>query len=157
MLLWLECLKSTKYDKIRQIIILLKRKMNTKKVFNLWLNRDSTTFNTFEHFFSSSNTIKFSLFFFLLFFSEHVDTEEAKNLFEANYSHVYYILYDTFVQAETNLRQRGKILPFFKLNKKLQNSHPATLRFQCQVQISSVVMLTVWCFHNALLLKLSVS
>uniref|UniRef100_A0A8D8AP22 Probable Rho GTPase-activating protein CG5521 n=1 Tax=Culex pipiens TaxID=7175 RepID=A0A8D8AP22_CULPI len=37
---------------------------------------------------------------------EHVDTEEAKNLFEANYSHVYYILYDTFVQAETNLRQR---------------------------------------------------
>ncbi|XP_065085904.1 probable Rho GTPase-activating protein CG5521 isoform X2 [Ochlerotatus camptorhynchus] len=37
---------------------------------------------------------------------EHVDSEEAKNLFEANYSHVYYILYDTFVQAETNLRQR---------------------------------------------------
>ncbi|XP_062564047.1 probable Rho GTPase-activating protein CG5521 isoform X2 [Armigeres subalbatus] len=37
---------------------------------------------------------------------EHVDSEEAKNLFEANYSHVYYILYDTFVQAEANLRQR---------------------------------------------------
>ncbi|XP_058461535.1 probable Rho GTPase-activating protein CG5521 isoform X1 [Malaya genurostris] len=39
---------------------------------------------------------------------EHVDGEEAKNLFEANYSHVYYILYDTFVQAETNLRQRDQ-------------------------------------------------
>uniref|UniRef100_A0AAG5CY21 Rap-GAP domain-containing protein n=1 Tax=Anopheles atroparvus TaxID=41427 RepID=A0AAG5CY21_ANOAO len=37
---------------------------------------------------------------------EHVDTDEAKNLFEANYSHVYYILYDTFVQAEANLKQR---------------------------------------------------
>ncbi|XP_058130699.1 probable Rho GTPase-activating protein CG5521 isoform X3 [Anopheles coustani] len=37
---------------------------------------------------------------------EHVDSEEAKNLFEANYSHVYYILYDTFVQAEANLKQR---------------------------------------------------
>lgn len=42
-------------------------------------------------------------------FSEHVDIEEAKSLFETNYSHVYYILYDTFVQAETNLRQRGNI------------------------------------------------
>uniref|UniRef100_A0A182PPZ3 Rap-GAP domain-containing protein n=1 Tax=Anopheles epiroticus TaxID=199890 RepID=A0A182PPZ3_9DIPT len=37
---------------------------------------------------------------------EHVDSDEAKNLFEANYSHVYYILYDTFVQAEANLKQR---------------------------------------------------
>lgn len=77
------------------------------------ITSESTTFNTFEHFFSSSSyTINFYLFFF--FVSEHVDTEEAKNLFEANYSHVYYILYDTFVQAETNLRQRGKILFFFQ-------------------------------------------
>ncbi|XP_055618847.1 probable Rho GTPase-activating protein CG5521 isoform X2 [Toxorhynchites rutilus septentrionalis] len=37
---------------------------------------------------------------------DHVDSEEAKNIFETNYSHVYYILYDTFVQAEANLRQR---------------------------------------------------
>ena len=43
-----------------------------------------------------------------LFVAEHVDSDEAKNLFEANYSHVYYILYDTFVQAEANLKQRGK-------------------------------------------------
>ena len=39
---------------------------------------------------------------------EHVDSEEAKNLFETNYSNCYYILYDTFVQAENNLKQRGK-------------------------------------------------
>lgn len=39
---------------------------------------------------------------------EHVDIDEAKSIFESNYSHVYFILYDTFVQAETNLRQRGK-------------------------------------------------
>ncbi|CAD7084282.1 unnamed protein product [Hermetia illucens] len=37
---------------------------------------------------------------------DFVDIDEAKSLFETNYSHVYYILYDTFVQAETNLRQR---------------------------------------------------
>lgn len=43
---------------------------------------------------------------------EHVDSDEAKNLFEANYSHVYYILYDTFVQAEANLKQRGKCCSF---------------------------------------------
>lgn len=40
---------------------------------------------------------------------EHVDLEDAKSLFETNYSHVYYILYDTFVQAEQNLKQRGRI------------------------------------------------
>lgn len=53
------------------------------------------------------------LFLFYLIFStipivEHVDIDEAKSIFESNYSHVYFILYDTFVQAETNLRQRGK-------------------------------------------------
>lgn len=41
-------------------------------------------------------------------YAEHVEIDEAKSVFEANYSHVYFILYDTFVQAETNLRQRGK-------------------------------------------------
>lgn len=62
----------------------------------------------------------FPFFFFLLFlwystyqlsfsFAEHVDIDEAKSIFESNYSHVYFILYDTFVQAETNLRQRGKL------------------------------------------------
>lgn len=45
-------------------------------------------------------------------FAEHVDLEEAKSLFETNYSHVYYILYDTFVQAEQNLKQRGEALLF---------------------------------------------
>ncbi|XP_069689068.1 probable Rho GTPase-activating protein CG5521 isoform X3 [Periplaneta americana] len=37
---------------------------------------------------------------------ENVDTEEAKSIFESNFSHIYYILYDTFVTAEANLRQR---------------------------------------------------
>ncbi|XP_063231262.1 LOW QUALITY PROTEIN: ral GTPase-activating protein subunit alpha-1 [Bacillus rossius redtenbacheri] len=37
---------------------------------------------------------------------ENVDVEEAKTFFESNFSHIYYILYDSFVAAETNLRQR---------------------------------------------------
>ncbi|XP_055382867.1 probable Rho GTPase-activating protein CG5521 isoform X2 [Condylostylus longicornis] len=37
---------------------------------------------------------------------DFVDLDEAKSVFETNYSHVYYILYDTFVQAEANLKQR---------------------------------------------------
>lgn len=40
--------------------------------------------------------------------AEHVDIEEAKSIFETNYSHVYYVLYDTFIAAEGNLRQKGK-------------------------------------------------
>lgn len=44
----------------------------------------------------------------LHFVADLVDIEEAKAIFETNYSHVYFILYDTFVQAEGNLRQRGK-------------------------------------------------
>ncbi|XP_070503032.1 probable Rho GTPase-activating protein CG5521 isoform X2 [Chironomus tepperi] len=37
---------------------------------------------------------------------DHVDSDEAKSFFEANYSHIFYILHETFVQAETNLKQR---------------------------------------------------
>ncbi|XP_015110729.1 probable Rho GTPase-activating protein CG5521 isoform X8 [Diachasma alloeum] len=37
---------------------------------------------------------------------ENVDTDEAKGFFEGNFSHVYFILYDCFVTAEANLRQR---------------------------------------------------
>lgn len=55
-------------------------------------------------------------------FAEHVDIDEAKSIFESNYSHVYFILYDTFVQAETNLKQRGKLIGFFFLFvSKLKN------------------------------------
>lgn len=43
----------------------------------------------------------------LFFVTDNVDSAEAKGLFEANFSHVYNILYDSFIQAETNLRQRG--------------------------------------------------
>ncbi|KPI92408.1 Ral GTPase-activating protein subunit alpha-2 [Papilio xuthus] len=37
---------------------------------------------------------------------EHFDADEAKTYFEANFSHVYFILYDNFILAENNLRQR---------------------------------------------------
>ncbi|XP_049857449.1 probable Rho GTPase-activating protein CG5521 isoform X1 [Schistocerca gregaria] len=37
---------------------------------------------------------------------EHVDVEEAKTFFESNFSHIYCILYDSFVAAEANLKQR---------------------------------------------------
>ncbi|XP_013192086.2 probable Rho GTPase-activating protein CG5521 isoform X1 [Amyelois transitella] len=37
---------------------------------------------------------------------EHYDADEAKAYFEGNFSHVYFILYDNFIQAENNLRQR---------------------------------------------------
>ncbi|XP_022817370.1 probable Rho GTPase-activating protein CG5521 isoform X1 [Spodoptera litura] len=46
---------------------------------------------------------------------EHFDTDEAKNYFEGNFSHVYFILYDNFIQAENNLRQRE--LPFHLVHK----------------------------------------
>ncbi|KAL9899872.1 putative Rho GTPase-activating protein CG5521 isoform 1-T1 [Glossina fuscipes fuscipes] len=46
---------------------------------------------------------------------DNVDHEEAKSLFETNYSHVYFILYDTFIQAEANLKQ--KELPFHIVHK----------------------------------------
>lgn len=41
-------------------------------------------------------------------FPEHFDADESKTYFEANFSHVYFILYDNFILAENNLRQRGK-------------------------------------------------
>ncbi|XP_017775856.1 PREDICTED: ral GTPase-activating protein subunit alpha-1 isoform X1 [Nicrophorus vespilloides] len=37
---------------------------------------------------------------------DNVDHSEAKGLFEANFSHIFQILYDTFVLAEGNLKQR---------------------------------------------------
>nr|CAD7258176.1 unnamed protein product [Timema shepardi] len=37
---------------------------------------------------------------------KNVDMEEARTFFESNYSYVYYILYDSFMTAEANLRQR---------------------------------------------------
>lgn len=48
-----------------------------------------------------------------------MDNDEAKAFFEANYSHIFYILHETFVQAETNLKQRGKltIIILIKTNK----------------------------------------
>lgn len=40
--------------------------------------------------------------------SDNVDTAEAKGIFETNFSHVYHILYESFIEAETHLRQRGE-------------------------------------------------
>lgn len=37
---------------------------------------------------------------------DHVDVEEGKQFFDANYSHIYYIFYDNFITAETNLKQK---------------------------------------------------
>lgn len=37
---------------------------------------------------------------------DHVDNEEAKSLFEINFSHVYYVLYDCFINADNNLKQK---------------------------------------------------
>lgn len=55
---------------------------------------------------------------FPFFISDNVDYEESKSLFETNYSHVYFILYDTFIQAEANLKQKGNFhfrFVFFQL------------------------------------------
>ena len=49
------------------------------------------------------------LIIIVVLFLENVDAEEAKSIFESNFSHIYYILYDTFVTAEANLRQRGTV------------------------------------------------
>ncbi|CAH2045652.1 unnamed protein product, partial [Iphiclides podalirius] len=46
---------------------------------------------------------------------EHFDADESKTYFEANFSHVYFILYDNFILAENNLRQRE--LPFHLVHK----------------------------------------
>ncbi|KAH8306109.1 hypothetical protein KR018_001697 [Drosophila ironensis] len=41
---------------------------------------------------------------------DNVELEESKSLFETNYSHVYFILYDTFIQAEANLKQKAFLI-----------------------------------------------
>lgn len=44
----------------------------------------------------------------MLSVAENVDICEGKTVFEANFSHVYHILYESFVEAESHLRQRGE-------------------------------------------------
>lgn len=44
----------------------------------------------------------------IFYLSETYDVHEAKNFFEANYSHIYYIFYDVFISVEADLKQRGK-------------------------------------------------
>ncbi|KAK9497959.1 hypothetical protein O3M35_003854 [Rhynocoris fuscipes] len=56
---------------------------------------------------------------------EHVDIEEAKSLFESNYSHIYFVFYEAFIAAETNLRQ--KELPFHLVHKAHREELEAVL------------------------------
>uniref|UniRef100_A0AAR5Q6P9 Rap-GAP domain-containing protein n=1 Tax=Dendroctonus ponderosae TaxID=77166 RepID=A0AAR5Q6P9_DENPD len=56
---------------------------------------------------------------------DNVDTAEAKGLFEANFSHIYSILYDSFLQMETNLRQRE--LSFHLVHKAHKEELDCTL------------------------------
>ncbi|XP_008195928.1 probable Rho GTPase-activating protein CG5521 isoform X1 [Tribolium castaneum] len=56
---------------------------------------------------------------------DNVDIAEAKGLFEANFSHVYNILYDSFIQAEGNLRQRE--LSFHLVHKAHKEELECTL------------------------------
>ncbi|KAJ8980173.1 hypothetical protein NQ317_011417 [Molorchus minor] len=63
--------------------------------------------------------------------NHNVDTAEAKGLFEANFSHIYHILYDSFVQTETNLRQRE--LSFHLVHKAHKEELECTLWILDQV------------------------
>ncbi|XP_046401703.1 probable Rho GTPase-activating protein CG5521 isoform X2 [Ischnura elegans] len=37
---------------------------------------------------------------------ENADIEEARHIFKANYSHIYFVLYESFINAEATLKQR---------------------------------------------------
>ncbi|CAH0550342.1 unnamed protein product [Brassicogethes aeneus] len=56
---------------------------------------------------------------------DNVDHAESKGLFEANFSHVYGVLYDSFIQTETNLRQRE--LSFHLVHKAHKEELDSTL------------------------------
>ncbi|CAH1981298.1 unnamed protein product [Acanthoscelides obtectus] len=56
---------------------------------------------------------------------ENVDIAEAKGLFEANFSHIYNVLYESFVQTEGNLRQRE--LSFHLVHKAHKEELECTL------------------------------
>ena len=43
----------------------------------------------------------------LRIFLDHSDTPEIVSFFETYYSHIFYIVYDAFITAEINLRQKG--------------------------------------------------
>ena len=40
-------------------------------------------------------------------FLDHSDVSDIVQFFDSYYSHIYFIVYDSFVTAETNLRQKG--------------------------------------------------
>ena len=43
----------------------------------------------------------------LRLFLDHAEHHEIVPFFEAYYSHIFYIVYDAFITAEINLRQKG--------------------------------------------------
>lgn len=66
---------------------------------------------------------------------ENLDIEEARQFFEANFSHIYCIVYDSFIAAETNLRQRD--LTFHLVHK----AHREELECVLQVLEKALILL----------------
>uniref|UniRef100_A0A0A9X1L4 Ral GTPase-activating protein subunit alpha-1 n=3 Tax=Lygus hesperus TaxID=30085 RepID=A0A0A9X1L4_LYGHE len=56
---------------------------------------------------------------------DHVDNDEAKGLFETNFHHIFFVFYESFITAETNLRQ--KELPFHLVHKAHREELEAVL------------------------------
>ena len=58
-----------------------------------------------------SSDINTGLLFFLInilnFFTDHVDTSEAKTILEAYFSPVFQIFYDSFTLTESTLKQKS--------------------------------------------------
>ncbi len=47
------------------------------------------------------------MFYNVCSLQDNADTAEVITFFETYYSHIFYIVYDAFITAEINLRQRG--------------------------------------------------
>ncbi|BES90903.1 Rap/ran-GAP [Nesidiocoris tenuis] len=56
---------------------------------------------------------------------DNVDSEESKTFFETNYHNIFFVFYETFITAETNLRQ--KELPFHLVHKAHREEFEAVL------------------------------
>ncbi|KAK3931767.1 Ral GTPase-activating protein subunit alpha-2 [Frankliniella fusca] len=66
---------------------------------------------------------------------ENLDVEDARQFFETNFSHIYCIVYDSFIIAETNLRQRD--LTFHLVHK----AHREELECVLQVLEKALILL----------------
>ena len=69
---------------------------------------------------------------------DNADTAEVITFFETYYSHIFYIVYDAFITAEINLRQRGahkaqreeleSVLYLFEKVRKKNVGRPSVVR-----------------------------